>query len=151
MNAFDEFLIIIKDLQKADIQYALVGGVAMAFHDVPRFTEDIDLLIKKESYIKFKDLIEEKGYFESAEPWTFKNIEITLHRFIKIQDDDSILIDVLVPTAKNAEKIIDNADIAESDKGVVKVASKVDLAWLKSFRNSKQDQADIERLKDEKD
>ena len=34
--------------------------------------------------------------------------------------------------------------------GTLQVASKKDLIWLKLFRNSKQDQADIERLYDDK-
>lgn len=38
MNAFDEFRILTGELEKADIKYALVGGVAMAFYDKPRFT-----------------------------------------------------------------------------------------------------------------
>jgi hypothetical protein len=49
------------------------------------------------------------------------------------------------------KKIIENAVIAESENGQVKIASKNDMIWLKSFRNSKQDQADIERLTHDKD
>lgn len=39
----------------------------------------------------------------------------------------------------------------ESKKGKLRVAGKKDLIWLKRFRNSKQDQADIEKLENEKD
>ena len=45
MNSFDEFRLLTSDFEKANIRYALVGGVAMAFHDEPRFTEDIDIIV----------------------------------------------------------------------------------------------------------
>ena len=48
------------------------------------------------------------------------------------------------------ERIIANAREAESEgTGTVRVADKADLIWLKEKRNSKQDQADIARLKNE--
>ena len=150
MNSFDEFRLLINDLEKANVRYALVGGVAMAFHDEPRFTEDIDLIVFTDDLIKFKKLIETKGYFESTDPWTFQNINITLHRFIKIVNDEHMIIDALIPELDIAKTIIKNAVIAESENGQVRIASKEDIIWLKSFRNSKQDQADIERLKNDK-
>ncbi len=51
------------------------------------------------------------GYFESASPWTFRDVAIELHRFLKATPEDD---------------------------------------WLKRTRNSKQDQADIEKLEDDK-
>ena len=151
MNSFNEFQLMIGNLEKADIRYALVGGVAMAFYDEPRFTEDIDLLIFTDDFFRFKKIIELKGYFESAEPWTFQKINITMHRFMKVDGEDSIIIDALVPSSTIAQRIIDNSVTAESKNGTVRLASRQDLIWLKSFRNSKQDQADIERLQYDKD
>ena len=150
MNSFDEFRLLISDLEKNDIRYALVGGVAMAFYDEPRFTEDIDMVVFTDDMEKLKILLKEKGYFESSESWTFQKIEITLHRFIKIVDEDHMIIDALVPSLNIAKRIIMNSVIAESENGQVRIASKQDIIWLKSFRNSKQDQADIERLKNDK-
>jgi hypothetical protein len=39
---------------------------------------------------------------------------------------------------------------AESEEGKVMVVNRKDLIWLKSMRDSKQDQADIEKLEDDK-
>ena len=47
MNIFLEFDKILKVFQEKNIDYALVGGLAVAFYSVPRFTKDIDFLIKK--------------------------------------------------------------------------------------------------------
>jgi hypothetical protein len=49
------------------------------------------------------------------------------------------------------KRIIQNAVEAESEEGRVMIAGKKDLIWLKRKRDSKQDQADIEKLEDEKD
>ena len=73
MNLFDEFFQIIRAASAARIRYAVVGGIAMSFHD---------------------------------QPWS---------------------------------------------EGVVKVARKADLIWLKEQRNSDQDRVDIARLRDDKD
>jgi len=45
MNLFEDFSSIIKQFNKNGISYALIGGIALAFHDEPRFTKDIDFLI----------------------------------------------------------------------------------------------------------
>ena len=62
-----------------------------------------------------------------------------------------MLIDILVAGDEKVRRIIQNAVEAESEEGSVKVANKKDLIWLKRSRDSKQDQADIERLEDDKD
>jgi hypothetical protein len=61
-----------------------------------------------------------------------------------------MLIDVLVAKNGEARNVIQNAVEAESGKGRVMLANKKDLIWLKRTRNSKQDQADIEKLENDK-
>lgn len=149
MNVFYEFWKIAKVLKKKKISYALVGGVAIAFHSVPRFTKDIDILVQPEVLEQVRHVLKNEGYFESTSPRTFKNTELTMHRFMKIVDGDEMLIDVLVSGTKRHSEIVANAVDAESAEVKVKLASKEDLIWLKRIRNSKQDQADIEGLEDE--
>ena len=127
----------------------------MAFYAEPRFTRDIDLLVDSEDFDKAKGVVEKYGYFESASPWTFPNVAIELHRFLKVvneeNEEDEMLIDILVAGNEEVRNIIRNAVEAESEDGKVMLANKRDLIWLKRRRDSKQDQADIEKLEDEKD
>ena len=146
MNLFEEFTTIIKDLEFHRIRYALIGAVAVAFYTEPRFTRDIDLLIDSDDYDKAKQVFEGNGYFESASPWTFRKIPMTLHRFLKARDEDEMIIDLLLAESEEGKKIIRGALKAESKKGTVRIAGRNDLIWLKRIRDSKQDQADIERL-----
>jgi len=152
MNIFEEFLEIVKQLENENIKYALVGGVAMAFHAEPRFTKDIDILISPDDIKKVKTVLEKMDYFESAPPWMFQKTEITLHRFVKVLQGEEMMIDVLLAGSKHHYEIIEEAVEAESEEGdgKVKVAARDDLIWLKKNRNSKQDKADIERLENEK-
>ncbi len=150
MNVFDEFLKIIQHLEREKIRYAIVGGVAMAFYAEPRFTQDIDILLKPNSFEKAKQILEQNGYFESAAPWTFKNTPLTLRRFFKAVDNEHMIIDLLVAGDKKHLEIIENALIAEGEHGITHVAEKSDIIWLKRQRNSLQDQADIERLENGK-
>ena len=152
MNVFEEFKRLVLELEKHKVRYALVGGVAMAFYTEPRFTRDIDILVDSEDFERTKDILEKDGYFESASPWTFPEVAIELHRFLKVADEgDEMLIDILVAKSEEVRSIIGNAAEAKSAEGRVMVANKRDLIWLKRTRDSRQDQADIEKLEDDKD
>ena len=152
MNVFQELKHLMKELDNQGVRYALVGGVAMAFYTEPRFTRDIDLLVEVEDFDKVKSILEKDGFLESASPWTFRNVAIELHRFLKVtNEEDEMLIDILVAKDEEVRKVIQNAVEAESEEGRVMLANKKDLIWLKRRRDSKQDQADIEKLEDDKD
>ena len=57
-----------------------------------------------------------------------------------------MLIDILVARTEKTRQIIRDAVEAESEEGKVVLADRPDLIWLKKLRDSKQDQADIEKL-----
>ena len=130
--------------------YALIGGVAMAFYSAPRFTKDIDIIVKKGDLKNVCNILGRKGYMKSAQPWIFKETKLTLHRFLKVADEDEMLIDVLVAGNARIEKMIDHAEVAESKgTGQIRVIRRKDLIWLKKARNSKLDQADVEAIQHE--
>ena len=151
MNVFEEFKRLVMELERHKVRYALVGGVAMAFYTEPRFTRDIDLLVDFEDYEKTKGILEKDEYFESASPWIFRKVAIELHRFLKVTDEDEMMIDILVAKTEDVRRVIRDAVEAESEEGSVVLANKQDLIWLKGLRDSKQDQADIEKLENEED
>jgi hypothetical protein len=69
----------------------------------------------------------------------------------KIEGEDSLTIDLLVGNEKQHKEIIKNAVVEETEYGLTCIASREDLIWMKRFRNSKQDIADIEALENDKD
>ena len=150
MNLFDEFFQIIRAASAARIRYAVVGGIAMSFHDEPRFTRDIDLLIHPDDADAMIRVMHGVGYFEASEPFTLTDAGLRLHRFIKTEGEDHLLVDVLFGGDNRHREIVAAATDQPWSEGVVKVARKADLIWLKEQRNSDQDRVDIARLRDDK-
>jgi predicted nucleotidyltransferase len=150
MNVFQEFAQVARRLDEAGVEYALVGGVAMAFYVEPRTTKDIDLLIQSKELDRVAAVLDEFNYKSFAPPWTFRSSGIALHRFLKLERDKEMYIDVLVADHAPYDRIVKSAQAVRDENNVtVRLARKQDLIWMKSQRNSKLDQADIERLSDE--
>ncbi len=151
MNVFFEFHKVVRGLQDRKVKYAVIGGVAMAFHSYARFTKDIDILTAASELDAISEILETEGYRPSGEPWSFKN-QLTLHRFWKIDESDEMVVDILVAGCERHDQIINEALKAYSKHtGSVFVAKKEDLIWLKEQRNSPLDKADIEILKNKDD
>jgi hypothetical protein len=147
MHLFDEFFLIIKSLEKHQVSYCVIGGLAMAFHDQPRFTKDIDLLIAGQDLQQAKKILSTLGYFESTDPLSFPKSKMELYRMIKTENEESMIVDMLVGHLNKHQTIIENAQIEEFEAGKVRIAKKEDIVWLKQFGNSDQDQVDIKLLK----
>ena len=59
---FNTLVRITKRLDELGIPYAVVGGMALFFHGFRRFTEDVDLLVTRESLRTIHDKLEGLGY-----------------------------------------------------------------------------------------
>lgn len=60
---------VARDLEEKDIDYTVIGAVALNQHGYRRFTEDIDLLLTKDGLQKFRGELVGRGYrpaFEGA-------------------------------------------------------------------------------------
>ena len=53
---------IIKDFEKGNLKYALIGGFALGLWGVVRATADLDFLIDKEQTLKVKNTMRKYGY-----------------------------------------------------------------------------------------
>lgn len=146
MNLYDEFFSITSMLLKLGIRYAVVGGIALAFHGRPRFTRDVDFLVYQEDMDLLKMAMERLGYEETAEPWVLTNTSLTLHRFLKVEGQDELMIDVLLAHDDEHLRIIQDAVLADSEVGQVPVATRQSIIWMKRSRNSDQDRVDISEL-----
>lgn len=123
MNVFYEFHKNVQHLQREGVEYSLIGGVAIAFHAVPRFTKDIDLLLRKSDLPKMTAILNKEGYFSSSAPWTIKNSGLTLHRFFKMENEDGMIVDVLLAGNDDHDLIIRNTLETEAKgTGVVRIA-----------------------------
>jgi hypothetical protein len=146
MELFEEFFKIVKKFNLGRIKYAIVGGIAMSFYDEPRYTKDIDILINPADLNKIKTILATLGYEESTKPWKFNKTKITLYRFVKIDKNVVLPLDILAGEEVFHQNILKNAIKLKSKYGFVKIANKKDLIKLKTIRNSDQDKIDIIKL-----
>lgn len=149
MDLYEEFFKVIAALNEDQTPYLVVGGIAMAFHDEPRFTRDIDFACPVSALEEFERAVRRVGFFRSTEPWQFPNTAISLHRFIKVSGEDHLLLDLLVSAEHPFLDMFGKAVTDSSGAGAVRIVSKEDLVWLKSLRGSDQDQVDIRRLEND--
>jgi hypothetical protein len=151
MNLYDEFFAIAGLFNQLGVRYAVVGGIAMAFHGKPRFTRDIDILVMPEDLEVVRTALARLGYEQFARPWRFRRADLTLHRFVKIEGKDELTVDVLPANTSEHRGVIANALKAESKAGIVRVATRKDIVWMKKSRNSDQDRVDIRELENDED
>ena len=149
MELFREFFAVIEGLNQKGLAYSVVGGIALAFHSQPRFTRDIDILGKPADLELYREIFASLGYTEIAKPWTFQKTNLTMHRFGKGSLEDNkelIVVDLLLGHEDRHAEIIKQSILDESPAGMVSLATREDLIWMKRMRGSKQDAADIEKL-----
>lgn len=140
-------------LQKAKIPYAVVGGLAVALHGVPRGTFDIDLVIQwsLENLQKTEKALKELGLVSKI-PVNAKNVFDFREEYIKNRNliawnfcdpihpihEVDIIINYDLHGAKT--KTVKMAD------GNVKILAKKDLIAMKSASGRPQDVEDVKSL-----
>jgi len=149
LDLYQNFKIVVLALETAGTRYALCGGMAIAVHGFPRATIDIDLVILESDLERLKTDLQNLGFTVPAAPMTFANAQVKIIRLSKIdpQDGDVLSIDLLMLGPKVSDIFTEkNIETVDFEAIHLKVLNKESLIRLKKLRNSKQDQADIEKL-----
>ena len=105
MNIRDEMLALIDCLNKADLPYALCGGLAVALHGYVRATKDIDLLVPT-AYVPIIIQAAKTVGFRVANPHPMvfgagTPREATVHRVSKFEGEDHMVLDILEVNPSN--------------------------------------------------
>ncbi len=156
-----QFSQILSGLQRADIDYVLVGGLAVFLNGVSRVTMDIDLAVAMNDanlsrFIDFANglglkpripvAIETLKSVEQIESWFQEKGMIAFSLVGRTVDDLSI--DVLVRPVVPFDELKANARRVVFSGGFVVVASPEDLIRMKQDTGRNVDARDIELLKD---
>jgi hypothetical protein len=113
-------------LEQTDIPYVLVGGLASAILGRPRFTRDIDLLVRPRDAREALAAFERRGFeTEETNPhWIFKAFK------------SDVMIDVLF-TLKGGvfldDRMYERSLLAKVDGGTLRVAAPEDLVVTKAI------------------
>ncbi len=154
MKLKDELIRIVACLDKAGIDYALCGGLAVAVHGHPRMTKDIDILIRLESLEDAKAALAtieydlESGLFR-FNPNTDK--ESQMYRVSRAEGTELVTLDLML-VAPVFETVWSDRESVSIGESVIKVVSRKGLIRMKDVAGRPQDLADIDalqRLEDE--
>jgi len=149
LDLYEELKTLVRHLNEAKIDYALCGGLALAVYGITRATVDIDILIEKKTLAEVHFTAQGLGYTLKAEPMTFAQGVVEIHRVSKIDPEsrDLFSLDFLVVTPDIISVWEDRKEV-EWEGGKLSVLSREGLITLKSLRKSGQDLDDIQKLKE---
>lgn len=148
MFHLDEELLHLRDaLEVHNIPYAVCGGIALGIHGFPRFTVDIDLLIKSEDAERAQDVAHGLGFLIKSRPMSFSRGATEIRRVVKIDptDGEDLILDFLLVTPA-IEDVWSNRLSLPWRGGQIVVVSREGLIKLKLLRSSEQDLLDIKNL-----
>jgi len=148
MELYDIFTLIIKLFEKEKIEYAICGGLAVAFHGFTRFTKDIDILIPENNKDETEKLLKLHGFDFSSGIIPFDvgtTKERKIHRVSKIEGKNIFTVDLLIVN-DNLQKIWETRETFEWNNMNVQVVSRSGLISMKKMAGRDQDLVDIKRL-----
>ena len=153
MNLRDELLTVLDALDAASIPYALCGGMALAIHGHPRFTSDIDLLIREEDLGSLESAVRPLG-FDLTTGWIIfgrgTDDEQRIYRILKIEGTERLALDCLMVTPIQQE-VWESRQVVSLGHRQIVVVSREGLIRMKRMTGRTQDAADIEKLEGKKD
>jgi hypothetical protein len=148
MELYDELIGLIEILSNSKIDYALCGGIAVAFYGYPRFTRDIDLLIRRERLDDILALVKKRDFTIEAGtiPIGGKGKEKTeIFRISKVDGSDLLTLD-LVLVSPGLEDVWESRELFDWMGQKIQVVSREGLMKMKRVSGRDQDLLDLKML-----
>jgi hypothetical protein len=143
MDLYDELSQVVRVFADNELDYAICGGIAVAFHGYERFTRDIDILIRPEDLDRAHKLLEQVGFLDPSGRIPFKHHD--LYRITKIDGSEFLILDLLVVNAALAEAW-KSRHVYNWSGSEIKVVSKEGLAVMKRLAGREKDLLDLKQL-----
>ena len=148
MKLKDELVKITQCLTQAGVDYGLCGGLAVAVHGYPRFTKDIDILIRPESLEVAKSSLAQIEYDLEGGLFRFNHgtsNENLMYRVSRAEGRELITLDLML-VAPVFEDVWASREVIQLDEHLLTVVSKDGLITMKKLSGRPQDLADVEAL-----
>lgn len=140
---------LIRELNNNDVDYVIVGGIALLLHGVVRATEDIDIFIKPaaDNIIKIKKALKSVWDDAAIEEISEKDLLGDYPAIRYGPPDDSISVDILTKLGEAVSYNDLKVKIITIEGIKVKVATVKTLINMKNNTVRLQDKADVEALR----
>jgi hypothetical protein len=148
MDLYSELLHLIDALNSAQLGYAVCGGIAVAIYGYPRFTKDIDLLIRSEDLARVLKTIEPRGFIDAAGSISFDTggpQERVVHRISKIEGAEILTLDLLL-VSPALEDVWQQREMFQWQGRALQLVSAEGLAKMKRLAGRDQDLLDLKKL-----
>lgn len=143
MDLYDEFRSLIAMLNRHGVEYAVCGGIALAVHGYPRFTCDIDLLIREDDLIGAIEAARSCGFLdETGRIPLGPNVA---HRVVKTSGAFHLVLDLVLVNDALQPAWDSRIDYAWQDLRL-SVVSVQGLALMKRLSRREQDLLDAKML-----
>lgn len=153
MDLREELNQLIESLNQERISYALCGGMALAVHGHPRFTQDIDLLIQESDLQRLQEVAKRLGYRDIS-GWLRVNTgtdrETKLYRLVKPLGIENLMLDLICVTSPFEDVWQGRTQLQIAGRPLT-VVSRDGLRTMKRLSNRAQDLVDLEKLDETSD
>lgn len=147
MTLYDEVAGVIDALERAKVDYALIGALAVAVWGAPRATKDIDLLIERDQIAEALAAVKDRGFTLEALPFEFKD-GTELRRVSKVDASGNLMTVDFMVVDRNLKPAWGSRTRLPFGAGQVSVVSRDALIAMKALAARPQDLMDIQNLKD---
>ena len=153
MELVDELFTLSRAFERAQIAYAVCGGLAVTIHGRPRLTVDIDIMIPKPVMERAIELAAGVG-FDMHEGWVplpKNDLGIDrLFRLTKIEGEEFLTLDLLEADSGTNRLFASRERVSLGDHEIT-VLSRDAIIAMKSRSDRTKDRLDIEMLQDDTD
>jgi hypothetical protein len=147
VTLYDELRGVLDALDRASVDYALVGGLAVAIWGAPRATKDIDLLVRSEDLPRAMAALHVGGFTLEGLPFEFKD-GTRMQRVNKVDAAGNLMTVDFMMVDENLEAIWKTRRRLPFADREVTVISRDALIGMKGRAARPQDLMDVENLKD---
>jgi hypothetical protein len=149
LDLIEELRGLVDALDRAGVEFAVCGGLAVAIHVRPRATLDVDLLVPREALAGAREVAGTRGYAIEAGPMIVSGGAVEIHRLSKPDPDtgDLLSLDLLIVTPA-LRSAWETRERVTWEYGSVPVVSRAGLVAMKRLRGSGQDLDDIRALEE---
>lgn len=155
-----DFITILKGLNENEVQYIVVGGIAVNLHGIPRMTYDLDLLVNMadDNLKKLLNLMKKWDYkpkipvdimnFAKREKRDAWIKEKNMKAFCLINDGATVReIDIIIGSPVSYQEADANVKYLKLRNQEIPVAGVNDLITMKEKTGRLQDESDIRYLR----
>lgn len=96
MDIGTELTLLIDQLAKAEVPYALCGGLALAVHGHSRAERNIDFLVREADISRARKMVRETGFLMETVPLFSDDRKIRIERIAKFAGCDVLMLHLVV-------------------------------------------------------